>query len=422
MVLGVGMTGIACGGGQGSTDDSGTSMYALSTSQFGNHKTFAVNQSGCQLDTGVPVLKGDVVRTLASGTITGQEGGGFNGTGGGTFTPNGDTGFGGVLGLRFIYGLFACIGESIVFLGDDQVFTAPESGNVKLAINGYTGSPIGGQFDVDIYTLPTVTVATKPSILDNTRNSAQTVSVDATAGWVHTGIVLKRGQKTFIDAAGTLTGPAFPPQTGTVTYTPDGFFASWAGTAALLTNRAAYRLYAQVGPSFVDVGSHAAFLSPANGELLLAVNNYPTVRSDSVTGTLAASVSLGVVPARDLTPEDLLSFTQHDTLTVAPADGWATANIHVEAGDPIFAQATGTVTDGTDHTTHDPFGETNTAAGSAYPVGMHPVLALFGSLGSEIEYVGGQDVFLAPTAAQLKVVINAKTGDTGQFTVTAAAP
>jgi hypothetical protein len=419
-LLALATAGAACGGagvGAPPSEASGTSMFALTTDQFQGNKTFSVSQSGCALDTGIAVKKGDVIRTVATGTIT------VTSAVSGTFTPDGDVGMGGTdyaFVNRPVFALFGCVGQNVIRFGSDAVFTAPDSGNIKLGINGCapgagTACTLSGEFDVNVYTLPRVEVATIPTILDNTRGPTQTVSIDANAGWTGTGITLKRGQKTFIDASGTIVVGASSGSTSPQTFDPDGDDGSWAGTSYQLVNRAPDRLYARVGTSVVDLGAHAVFLSPAAGQLELIVNH-----ADNTTGTVAANVSLGVVPARDLTEEDLEQFKQHATVNVDPVSGWVTADIHVDAGDPVFTLATGQLTL-PDNSTVGPYG-LPAVGGTSYPIGMHPVEALHGGLGSEVFFLGGQDTFLSPAPAQLKLIINATGKESGSFTATIAAP
>jgi hypothetical protein len=421
--LGAVMASVILGAGCGSSPpasstggDTGTSIYALSVNQFANSQTFSVKQASCQLNTNIYVEKGDVVRAIATGVVNPIEGGG-------PFGPEGGPGLGGtsfVFVNRPEYALVACFADgATVLVGSDDVFTAPSSGEIGLGINGTSleimKEGVGGQFDVTIYTLPDVVIGTVPSILDNTRGPAQAVTVDAAAGWVSTGITLKRGQKTFLDASGTTV-------VGGQLFAPDGDTSSLAGTDFELINRSPYRLYGRVGTNIVDLGGAGVFLSPTAGELELSVNN-GSGSSDQAVGTLVANVAVGVVPARDLTPEDLLGFTQHDTQTVLPNGQWSPANIHVDKGDPIFLQATGKVIIPSNGYNYDPFGAPG-LGGTSAPLPSRPTEALFGGLGTQVLFLGGQAVVFAPTAAQLKLDINAypSDGDTGEFTATIGAP
>lgn len=382
----------------------GKSLFALAPADFAKHSSVSLNStqstSPCTM-----VTQGDVLFFTASGSMN---------TTLGPVGPNGKS-WGGIIFTllnRPAFGLFGALGDSRFAIGEQLSMIAPRSGCLSTLVNGCQSTTITGldggvtpgfdctttgAFTVDTFSQLNdgVTIATMPSVSDNTVSTTQTFTVDAAQGWQSTGLMLARGQKVFVSASGQFTSNG-------QTWGPDGDGSCIGGTAFPLDVRQCYRLFGQVGDTVIDLGKSGVFLSPGAGELQLSVNGW----LGATSGSVSVNVGSGVVPARGLLEEDAQGFTQSATVTVNPDGLWLGTGVTVHKGDPMLVSASGQLS-GPGYSSQ-PVGPNGVGSvgGYPYPVINRPILALYAQIGSEVVFLGDENVLLAPDDGPVQLLIN----------------
>ena len=375
------------------------SVFALTSADFEDEETFNVST----ITTVGAVTKGDLLYFTASGTLSTNKVG--------MVGPDGEPGLGGLsytLINRPVFALFGRINRSVFFIGREMVVIVPESGTLELLVNVCTSIPLPGPFDagwtapcpttgsftVSVYSklAQGVTLATTPALGDNTISASTTVQIDVAGGWQATGLQLDKGQKTFVSASGTFSTPSGAS-------TADGIGAL-GGTSYPLLNRFVERLYGRVGGVIVDLGAQTVFLSPAAGQLELMVNH-----GNGTRGTVSVALKKGVVPARGLFQVEVSSFSQFATRTVGPFGVPVPTGITVDQGDPIVVSATGTLTGEQLSGAVTPWGEPG-LGGYIFALSSRPVQALYGRIGTQAFFLGGEAAVLAPTSGSLELLVN----------------
>jgi hypothetical protein len=442
-----------------STENLEAPRLSLRTTDSGAGDPFAF-----VVKTGVTLGKGEVLWVTAEGEVTsGDETFGTVGPDGSALWSAGYLAY---MPSRPVLGLMGRIGTSTFPIGAAQTMLAPEAGELELVVNGIDRTkvpaceaadspgtveacgqtagcsvealreactaalrpnPTAGGFDVTIHKglRPGITLASEPRIDDNTVLSTSDHVVRAGAGWTKTGVVAKRGQKMFIDATGTLRAASAPRDTPSPPASVDANGArGWlAGARAVLPGRRPGRLFARIGSSIVETGVSAAFLAPREGEVELLVNDG---LAPSYEGAFDVSLKMGIVPARGLLDVEAATYrTAEATLSGRAARAWQATALSVRRGAPIVVRAQGRLTYPEDiFGTREagPEGVQGVRAGLELPVPSETYGALFGRVGEQVIYLGGEAVVLSPAEGVLELLVNVPEGTEGTVTVSASAP
>ncbi|WP_146209877.1 hypothetical protein [Vitiosangium sp. GDMCC 1.1324] len=367
------------------------SLFELQPADFKERRTLQVNGTAGQgLGSGVSVHAGEVLLITASGTLQ---------TPWGQVGPDGSPALGGTsfqLINRRVFALYGRIHGNVFPVNYETALIAPDTGPLELLVNGCEDCANSGNFTVDVYSQPVegVALAETPSVTDNTVTRSSTVQVTATTGWALSGIQVRKGQKLFVQATGTV-------EANGETLTADGAEGWLAGEPYLVVNATPHRLYGRVGGNVFELGTNAALLAPATGELELVINH-----ANEATGGFDVTVGLGVVPARGLIGADTADFARA-TAELRPAMEWTPTSLVLKKGDPLLVRATGQLT-GDDPDLFDKpldaFGSSALGGTSFLPSRF--LFALYGRVGGQVVLLGAQNALLAPADGTLELAVN----------------
>ena len=434
------LTAGACNSGGGSAK----SIFALDATDFNHHNGYLFSQSGLTAQsgslsslrqalsdggtvvgggawkaTGLTVSKGDVLYIQAAGVLSTTT---PNSTGSQSFKagPDGDPEWtGGTtfnLPGRSVLGLFGRVNGAIFPVGSEAALLAPDSGAVELLINDCMGCTTSGELNVTLNSDLKSSLASEPLITDNSVSSMLIARVEAGADWLDTGLMLDRGTKVFIDAAGMVSD-----QGGS--FDANGASGVFAGTTAKLPSRNWLRLYGRINGRVFELGKSAAFLAPASGKLELVCNSAITT-----TGSFVVTIQKGVRPARGLPEADPSKLPMPVSATVKSDLTWLTTMLTVERGDPLAFQASGAVSGAAvSGGSIGPYGSGVERGGTSSLLPGYSTWSLFARIGRQEFYVGESHVTLAPASGSVELAINGQSCGAmtpcptmGQFNVTLA--
>lgn len=248
------------------------------TERTGIERTVEVPGNSRGTDTGVDLRSGDSVTITATGSVTA-------GRRAGIVSPDGGrVGFGGIAGTYPVAGtgVGALIGyirltngqnTQPFVVGSQQTLTAPADGRLFLLINDDNYTDNSGSFSVRIISTPgSNTSINSPSTSSGT--SEKIINVLASSQGVDTGIDLRQEDNVTVTATGNIfsrgTGAISPEGNSRYDSTAGSYPASDAPFGALVGY---IRLNNGRSTAPFAIGSQRTFTAPADGRLILMVND-----------------------------------------------------------------------------------------------------------------------------------------------------